>query len=51
MTPEEFNQLKGTPEAIPWSVLGLGRNLAKGGRRDYVNRVKRLGELKGQATG
>ena len=51
MTPEEFNQLKGTPKAIPWSVLGLGRNLAKGGRRDYVNRVKRLGELKGQATG
>lgn len=51
MTPEEFKQLKGTPEAIPWSVLGLGRNLAKGGRRDYVNRVKRLGELKGQATG
>ena len=49
MTPEEFKQIKGTPESIPWSVLGLGRNLVKGGRADYINRVKRLGQLKGQA--
>ena len=49
MTPEEFDEIKGTPESLPWSHNGLGRNLAKGGRPDYINRVKRLGQLKDQA--
>lgn len=49
MTPEEFKEIKGTPEAIPWSYNGLGRNLAKGGRPDYINRVKRLGQLSDMA--
>ena len=44
MTEEEFAAIKGTPEALPWSFNGLGRNLAKsveGGRDKAAEQIKR----------
>ena len=51
MTPEEFSKIKGTPESLPWSFNGLGRNLARPvNGRDYaseqISRVKSLSSLK-----
>lgn len=51
MTPEEFAQVKGTPEGMVWSYGGLGRNVDRSGvnARRAINRMKRLGELKPEA--
>ena len=51
MTPEEFSRIKGTPESLPWSFNGLGRQLARSNNgRNYaseqISRVKSLSTLK-----
>lgn len=55
MTEEEFSAIKGTPESLPWSFNGLGRNLARPSNgRDHaaeqIRRVKALSSLKEQSN-